>query len=225
MELELVSEGDARSSALVVFPDSGYNRDALRTWGTQLAAHFSLYAAVAQPAGDDVIAAASALQRYCEYRGLKRMTVLGIGGDAGLAMQFAVSAQRNVRRLIVINATSRRRPGPAMRLIDRLEAALPLGFPFRSVNKEFDARPMLHRIHCPTLIITEATVLPFTALPFVEQQAALLSARIPNAWRIPLPSRIVDSTGKLSDQFCKMLFEFSQVPVKRPQKGAADAHS
>ena len=145
--------------------------------------------------------------------GVRRITVLGFSGGGSLALALAVVSPKLIRRVILIDPTTRIAPGFLSRVIDRLEEFLPLGLPLRRISKAFDARSTLHRIHCPVLVLNTKTVDEFH-----RYQAELIAQRIPNAWLKGLNETEFDKTGTLSSELAMLIREFVQVPGKRPQK-------
>ena len=88
-----------------------------------------------------------------------------------------------------------------------------LGYRFARFRNPIDARPALHRIHCPVLVlVTCATSV------FLHEQSKLISDRIPNAWWKELEQAHLTEDGSFSEELRQILREFLQVPVKRPQK-------
>jgi hypothetical protein len=97
---------------------------------------------------------------------------------------------------------------------------LPLGLPLRRVVRGFDSRPFLQRIRCPVLVVS-------TADDSLEERrdAATMARRMPTAWQMTLQGRNKLSVDGGSDErtaeFAQLVVEFSEVPARAPQKGAA----
>lgn len=216
VQLSHLGTGRRNSPALLVITGRSIALSTAERWARSLGEEYALYVVSDElPRPENVEEFAEALMRTCRNEGLRRLTVLGIGRGGSVALAFAICATRMVRRLVVINTTSRMAPGLFDRSIDWIEEVLPLGLPLRTLSKAFDARPMLHRIHCPALVLTTPS-----ARPFVSEQAKLLAGRIPNAWGKHLSDKPLDAEHRLSDELRGTLRNFLQVPVKRPQKNA-----
>lgn len=225
MKLELQAAGDQRSSALVIISDNELLTQSVRSpeksfwesWVEVLENQYSIYSLTEPlPEPSNVLQFARELSLYCDSRGLKRLTVLGIGGGVSLGLAFAVVAARTVRRVILVDGVMRNQPNFLLSKVNRVEEFLPFGFPFRSNFFGFDARPVLHRIHCPALVISTPNASDYTRL-----QADFMTSRIPNSWSVSLSSWCLDSRGFPTEEFKNLFLTFSQVPVKRPQKALA----
>lgn len=155
---------------------------------------------------------ADRLSEEMAKHGLKWATIFGIGTGASVAQALAVNSSRLVRRLVLLDATARLAPSKLIRAIDRLERYLPAGLPFRSLSRQFDSRSMLHRIHCPTLVIVSKSASLYT-----EEQGRMIALRIPNAWMTTL-QEVPFSNGDMSEELAALIRNFIDVPVKRPQK-------
>lgn len=220
MEIHLSQLGTAprNSPVLLILTDGSVSLAMAERWGRGVGEEFALYVLSSDlPSSENVESFAESLNRHCRKEGMRRVTVLGVGRGANVALAFTVAAAKLVRRLVVLNGTSRLAPGLFARAVDAVEEFLPLGLPLRPLSKTYDARPTLHRIHCPVLVLVSRQ-----AGSFVRDQAALLAARIPNAWRRELSQPELAEDGRLSDELRQTLREFLQVPVKRPQKSAAE---
>ena len=150
-----------------------------------------------------------------EKKKVRLGVVLGLLSGANLSQAFTVLRPRFVRRLVLVNPTSRLKPSIVTRSIDWLERFLPLGLPLGRLSRGFDSRPFLHRIRCPVLIL-----LTSEASHYEKSEEAILSRSIPNAWATALPT----SRQELHlPAVVSLIKEFFEVPVKRPQKNVQRA--
>jgi pimeloyl-ACP methyl ester carboxylesterase len=162
------------------------------------------------PAADGVLAYAKCILKCLADRGVRRITVFGYGDGGSLAQALALADSRLVRRLILLNAATRLRPGCVLRALDALESFLPLGLPFKSSSADFDSRSELHRIVCPVLIVVSGT-----ANAYCSNQAALLGQRIPNSWLTCIGEH--DEAEQIM-HMAALAKDFMQVSPKQPQK-------
>lgn len=144
-------------------------------------------------------------------KGIKKVTLLGMGAGASVAQ--ALGKESFVRRLMLIDATTRLEPSYLTRSIDAVERMLPLGLPLKKLSDDFDSRPYLHRIHCPCLVLNSPT-----ATRYVKRQAKLIWKRLPNACYQALKASPITTLGVFSPELSEHLQVFLQVPAKRPQK-------
>lgn len=201
-------------SYLLLFPDRRKNREQAAQLVDGFTSHFKTLVLTSElPPVDRVEAAVDEIVKELERTAIKRAVVFGLGAGTAVAMALAVAQPRLVRRVVLLDATTRMRPRLLERAVDRIEEFLPLGLPLRPLNSAYDARPSLHRIHAPTLVLTQPH-----AGSFLREQSALIADRIPNAWLVPLIQPARESTGRISDEVVNRLMEFVQVPVKAPQK-------
>jgi pimeloyl-ACP methyl ester carboxylesterase len=144
---------------------------------------------------------------------VKRATFLGIAAGGAVVQAMSNVYPKTVRRVILLDSSARVAPGFWQKVSDYLEEFFPLGLPLRSLSAEFDSRPMLHRIHCPALVLVSAS-----AGVWLEDQAKMIARRIPNAWFAKLKGSSLNHEGVLSEELRSKVKEFLQVPAKRPQK-------
>lgn len=164
------------------------------------------------PSVDNVPAFAAQVVESLQRMGVKRATVFGFGAGGSVAQAIAILQPKFVRRLVLLDSTTRLRPNLVKRIVDKLENFLPLGLPFGRLSSEFDSRPNLHRIFCPTLVICSSE-----AGSYVRQQGRLLVNRIPNAAKTILPVYQTNLTA-FNAHLHHHLTTFLQVPTKNPQK-------
>lgn len=148
-----------------------------------------------------------ALLGQLKGRGIKQACFISLGRASDAVLAACLEEARAVRTLILYNASARLEDHWLDRLAARLESSLPMGLPFRTRVKGFDARPFLQRIRCPVLIgVAEG------ASSVLTRQAALLAAHIPTSWLLRLPD--TDTAAGL----CKLMQDFDQIPARCPQK-------
>jgi pimeloyl-ACP methyl ester carboxylesterase len=151
--------------------------------------------------------ASRALLGQLKGRGIKQACFISLGRASDAVLAACLEEVRAVRTLLLYNASARLEDHWLDRLAARLESSLPMGLPFRTRVKGFDARPFLQRIRCPVLIgVAEG------ASPVLARQAALLAAHIPTSWLLRLPE-----TGTAAS-LCRLMQDFDQVPARCPQK-------
>lgn len=216
LELVLIREGSGGNSVLVVVPGAMTSpAQAHALLLREVESKFRIYVACgAVPTVSQVCAYADALTVKLEESGIKWATVFGIGAGASAAQALAVRDPKRVRKLVLLDATTRPAPGILDRLIDRLERVLPLGLPLRPLSKAFDSRPILHRIHCPTLVLLSPG-----AGSYLRDQARVIAAGIPTAWLQTLEDPL--SGSSLTTEVEHLMEEFLQVATKKPQKNVA----
>ena len=219
MDISIVECGavaDA-SSVLLIVPDKALSEEAARVLTQDLARKFKTYVVTSSlPAVDQVIPYVEQLIGELEARKIKRVTAFGIGPGGTIPQALAVFGAKLVRRIVLLEATTRLEPGVLLRMIDRIEAFLPLGLPMRSLTNEFDSRPLLHRVHCPTLVVATKS-----SNSFITEQANVLAHRIPNSWLATVDAAYRKDGLAFGPEIVQLVEEFLQVPVKRPQKGTA----
>lgn len=159
---------------------------------------------------------AKAFEEYLEAWSVKRATFVGLGRGGNIAQAVAIAFPKLVRRVILVNGTTRLAPDLWTRSIDALERFLPLGLPLRSPSKAFDSRPYLHRLRSPSLIVTTST-----ASLFEKHQAEILMQTIPNAWHAEVTGDAWTESEILTKPLRTLITNFLDVPTKRPQKNLA----
>ena len=140
MEIRLSQLGSARrnSPVLLILTDGTVSLATAERWGRGVGEEFALYVLSSDlPSQEHVEPFAESLTRQCKKDGLRRITVLGVGRGANVALAFSVFAARLVRRLVVLDGTSRLAPGRLSRAIDAGEEFMPLGLPLRSLSKSY----------------------------------------------------------------------------------------
>lgn len=152
-------------------------------------------------------AASRALLGMLKGRGIRQASFVSFGRASETVLSCCLEESRAVRSVLLCNGTARLGEHWLDDMLERLETALPMGLPFRTRVKGFDARPFLQRIRCPVLI-----ALSGEASSVVTRQAALLAGSIPTSWLL----RISDSG--LAESLASLIQDFEQVPARCPQK-------
>lgn len=173
----------------------------------------SLVLVSALPDGKVVESFAQKALESISQLGVKRATLVGIGAGGALAQAMTIGNRKLCRRLVLVDASCRLRPSKAQLIFDKLESLLPFGLPFRADSGDFDSRPYLHRIDCPTLVVTGEG-----SSRFQLRQAKFFVSRLPNSWYLRLEGLIFESSGRLSPKLSSTIENFYQMPTKRPQK-------
>ena len=209
-------------SIFVLIPNRTISENEARQLAAGLTAFFKTYVVTSSlPKVDEVLSFAELLSEKLSDERIRWATVCGIGPGASIAQALALVDTKVIRRLILVDATTRLAPGLRTRIIDRIERFLPLGLPLRTSSKEFDARPMLHRIHRPTMVVVTSQ-----ASTYVKSQCALVARNMPTAWLSQLSltesgGAAIDPKGLLSSELLSLINQFVEVPAKRPLKNAA----
>jgi pimeloyl-ACP methyl ester carboxylesterase len=138
---------------------------------------------------------------------IRQSSFVGFGAAGALCQNLALLDSKLVRTLILVDPSARPHPSRLNRTLDKFEEILPLGLPLRLRNKDFDSKPFLQRLRCPSLL-----ALSPLATAHERHQAQIMDARMPTAWMLELPSQ--DTMQAL----CNATLEFQGVPVKCPQK-------
>lgn len=209
---EVVSGSDAPSCLLIV-PDH-LDRDLMSMNTEPFSGHRTLVFRSEVPAADQIHAFAQSLLEQLQRDRVKKLSLIGIGRGGNLVQALAISGSRILRHVVLVNSTTRVAPTRTQRLLDKTERLLPLGLPLRSAGSEFDSRPNLLRMRCPTLVITDAD-----ATPFQREQATLIAKTTPNAWREQLTTAV--RSQPLGPEMVRLLSRFFETPTKRPQKNRA----
>lgn len=110
-------------------------------------------------------------------RGIRHCPIVGVGEGAIIAHYLAVYRPKLCQSLILIDPVFERLSTWLSRLVDRIERVLPLGLPLRVGTDSFLPAPFLHRIRCPTLVVSSRG----TGVGG-EDATALMTQRIPNGW-------------------------------------------
>ena len=210
-QLSPCADSPASSSAIVIIPPEPiFDPEHGRLTAEIAAGEKSFCVLGAFPDSAHVESYATLLERELNGRELKRVTVVGIGNGANIAQAVAIAFPRIIRRVVLVDATTRLAPSRLVRLVDRIERVLPLGLPLRSSSTSFDSRPYLHRVRCPTLVVTTKGADGFT-----RAQSEIILATVPNAWHAEIDAV---GPGLIGDELLGLIRGFLEVPAKRPQK-------
>ena len=206
-------EKPTSNSVLLIIPDTPKSVHA-QTYLRAFKGEFRTYVLTSSlPGQREVSSYAKDLAGHLAKLRIRRATICGIGPGASLAQAVALDSPKLVRRLVLLDASTRLAPGLVSRMVDRLESLLPLGLPLRRLSGDFDSRPMLHRVSCPSLVLVSRS-----AGEYMAAQSSYIAKKIPNAWHCVLGKSHLDSKDELSEEFCQLVKAFLQVPTKRPQK-------
>ncbi len=138
---------------------------------------------------------------------LTRLTLVGVDWGGALVIHYAANNIKNVRRVLFVDAISRPKQLPLEKAFEWIERFLPLGLPFRPISKEFDPRPIIHRVRCPVLVVTENGSTNSIEL---RAHAKFLMERLPNAWQTEIQEK----------GFGEVFQSFIGVSTKQPQKAS-----
>ena len=142
----------------------------------------------------------------CDEHKIRQGLFIGCGDAATLLLHLALHDPRRVRQLVLLDATTSPHPTRRERYLSRMERYLPMGLPFKSKQKGFDARSFLQRIRCPVLVLTSEA-----ASGYLQDEAAILADTLPTAWHLTVDQSQQDELKLLID-------EFQKVPARCPQK-------
>lgn len=145
-----------------------------------------------------------------QERGIRQASFVGFGAGSALVQDLALRELKLVRTLVLVDAETRPHATRFDRIIDRLEEFFPLGLPLRARGRWFDVRPFLHRVRCPTLVVTTPQASPHT-----RAEAAIFARHLPTGWGIELQPE-----GEAAE-LCGHLLRFQDVSAKCPQRRVA----
>lgn len=157
------------------------------------------------------VVALKGLRALLESQGVRQCSFIAYGAVASVVVAYYLEDPKAVRTLALINMTARPHPTRTTRFVDWLEELLPLGLPLRIEAEGFDAKPLLHRLRCPTLLVTTPH-----ASAYMREQAEEICRRIPTAWHTALDHNDVEALAAL-------VLSFYEVPARCPQKNLAPA--
>lgn len=158
-------------------------------------------------------AALEALRVMLDDQGVRQCSFVAYGAVSHVVVGYYLEDPKAVRTLALINMTARPHPTSTTRFVDWLEQRLPLGLPLRIDSEGFDAKPMLHRLRCPTLLITTPH-----ASSYLREQSQEISRRIPTAWHVALEHNEAEA-------LTAMVLRFHEVPARCPQKSGLRRNS
>ena len=128
-------------------------------------------------------------------RGLRHCPIIGIGESALMVHHFAVFRPKICQSIILIDPVFQLSATRMTRLVNWIEQILPLGLPLRVGTDSFISAPFLHRIRCPTLVISSAG-----EGDEQEEATSSMTRRIPNGWfkRLDLEAQEADLIESVS---------------------------
>lgn len=148
-----------------------------------------------------------------EAQKLKRLTVIGFGANAALAMRLTLNARELVRRLLLVDASSHEDDAVTSNFLARIDRLIPYGLPLAANKMPNDFRSMAHRLRCPSLLLNSRDASAAT-----KAKTAFLETRMPNARLRTLGDPIHTPSGAFSAEMEGIIREFMDVPAKRSQK-------
>ena len=137
---------------------------------------------------------------------VRQSSLICFGACSCLGLNQALINKKSVRSLVLVDAISRPSPTKKERIISTLEEKLPLGLPFKSGIKDFDAKPYLQRIRVPSLIVVGPKADTYT-----KSEADIFLERMPTAVKHECLDNEYSDLGNQIERFL-------EVPVKCPQK-------
>lgn len=155
------------------------------------------------------------LIKEIEKLGLKRISLIGIQEAGSLAsIMLAEKYPKLVRRLILLDPNVRKEPSMLCFILDKLESFLPCGLPLRnSKDNQIDLRGHIHRINCPSLVLSSKS-----ASFFSKKSIRFLKKRLPNSWCLEFKEEMLQEDSTLCQKAEELIFSFLKTPSKRPQK-------
>jgi pimeloyl-ACP methyl ester carboxylesterase len=149
---------------------------------------------------------ASEFEALLKGRSFRQVSLIGFAAGAVLAQHLALTAQKFVRTMVLVDGTARAHPTCLERLAAWCERRLPLGLPLRSQAQGFDSSPYLQRIRIPSLLVVTSQ-----ATSYQLKQAQFLARRLPTAWQARL------AAGNQALELGRLVANFQDVPARCPQ--------
>ncbi|RME59292.1 MAG: hypothetical protein D6780_05290, partial [Candidatus Dadabacteria bacterium] len=128
------------------------------------------------------------------------------GAASVVLFSILIEQEKLVKRAVLIEPTFRAYPTLYEKILDKIEAFLPLGLPFRKISSSFDGRPYAQAFRAPVLILTQKN-----SSSFLQIQAKSMAEKMPNAWIYTVEQDLPSEAAKAIEIFRKM-------PLKCPQK-------
>ncbi|MDC0358617.1 hypothetical protein OAO01_07355 [Oligoflexia bacterium] len=126
-------------------------------------------------------------------------------GQAGILVQnLSLISPKVVRRVVFVDTSL----GFHRNWFSACLGLLLRRLPFGSWRKGFDIKPLLHRLRCPTLIVTY-----FDSPTYILRQAARMTKTLPTAWNVKLIG-----AGDVSELKSEIKV-FQDIPARCPQGG------
>lgn len=147
------------------------------------------------------------IKSYFFDKKIKQCTCLTFSETTSVVINLYLEEQKLFRSIALVNPHTR--PGKSFfqKLIDKFEAKLPMGLPFRFKTRAFDCKPFLQRLRCPILVVKVKSLSSFN-----EEETNCFLNRVPTAYKSDLND--LNSFNKL----VKSLKELRSAPPKCPQK-------
>ena len=203
-QLELVRLGDSKEGESVVFVGPA---DTVKSLTVNLSQSIVCYGFIPdEPDPKKLLEVSEAFKNIVVQEKLTRLTLVGVDWGGALVIHYAANNIKNVRRVLFVDAISRPKQLPLEIAFEWIERFLPLGLPFRPISRDFDPRPIIHRVRCPVLVVTTQSKSDNTVE--LAAHAKFLTERLPNAWQ----------TEIAADGFNQIFESFIGVPTKQPQK-------
>ncbi len=152
-----------------------------------------------------------ALHELLAHEGVKHGTFIAFGATSYLIEHLAIFTPKLVRAAVLVDGMTRAEPTKAQRMVARLEAWLPLGLPLRMRSKEFDAKPFLHRVRCPILLITTKR-----ATEWQRSEGRTISQSLPTSYGVAIAEGV--SSEQEVQTLVDLIDQFGTVPARAPQK-------
>lgn len=215
MDIRLLNDLGKNGEALLLIPDrkdfSLFDSGCALLESIQL--QEKLFAVFEYPEnGTELRAFARDLYSSLSDMNIRWAYVVGVGEGSCVAQALAIEVNKFVRRLALLNPMTRLKPSILSSWIDSIESRIPCGLPARKLGDDFDSRAEIHRVHCPTLVLTSSDIDTFDAT-----QANFLAERIPNSWKGEISASASDANSLYSGLFNEVQ-KFSEVRAKYPQK-------
>lgn len=163
--------------------------------------------------GDNWNTYANEIKKYFKDNKIKQCTCLAFSETASVAINLYLEEQKLFRGIALVNPHTR--PGKSFfqKLIDKLEAKLPMGLPFRFKTSAFDCKPFLQRLRCPILVVKVKSLSSYN-----EEEANYFLNRVPTAYE-----SIITNLNSF-DELSNALKGLRDAPPKCPQKNLAKAN-
>lgn len=150
---------------------------------------------------------AQEFRKYLTEKGVRQASFVCLGAASAIVLDLALRDLKQVRSMVLVDACTRPHPTLLRRIVDRIEAYLPLGLPLRSRDQGFDAKSFLQRLRCPILVVTTER-----AGSYIRSQAGVFMAGLPTAWSVSF-----DQSQGAAKALKEAVLGFQQVPAKCPQ--------
>lgn len=120
---------------------------------------------------------AEELENLFQESRIRQPSIISLGECCVPVQCYLLDDYVKVRRLVLVEATTRPEYGLKERVADKIEELLPLGLPLRLSSVGFNARPYLQRLRCPTLVACF-----LNSSEKQKSESVVLANSIPTAW-------------------------------------------